>query len=412
MKAFNIKNLSTFLLTLLVVGMGYVVTSCDDNPTEYKSTSGKPEVYYVRFADPASADSLIDAAYMESTICIVGDNLRSIKKIVFNDQEAVLNTSFITDNTLFVNIPKTIPTDVTNTMYLIAKNDTVKYPFNVLVPGPVVRRISNEHAFDGQVVTIYGDYFIDDANVPLKIVMSPNLPVTEIVSVEKTKVSFVVPNGAEKGYVNVSSIYGSGRSQFQFRDDRGFILDWDNTNADGGWRAGQIRSNDPVEGIYGNYVYFGGDIPGDLSDWSEDPFSFNLWGKDNGRPEGDLFDIDIETALLKFEINVLEPWAGNALQMIFTPWDTGGTNAYIADGTTPRGLWRPWEATGSYKTDGWETVIFPLKDFVYNHEGDVIGGAGPGNWGGLTFFVYHGGVEGQPSSPQICIDNIRVVPAE
>lgn len=412
MKAFSIKKISTFLLTLLVVGMGYVVTSCDDNPHKYESTSGKPEVYYVRLADPAAADSLIDAAYMEATICLVGENLRSIRKIFFNDQEAILNISFITDNTLFVNIPKNIPEEVTNTIYLIAEKDTVKYPFNVNVPAPIVRRISNEKAFDGQVATLYGDYFIDDANVPLKISMSGNVPVTEILSIEKTRVSFVIPEGAEKGYINVSSIYGSGRSLFQFRDDRGIILDWDVLNADGGWRAGDIRSNDPIEGIDGNYVYFAGDIPGDLSDWGEDPFSFNLWGSDNGRPEGDLFDIDIETALLKFEINVLEPWAGNALQMIFTPWGVGGTNAYIADGETPRGLWRPWLETGSYVTDGWETVSFPLKDFIYDHEGNEIGLAGPGNWGGLTFFVYHGGIEGQESSPKICIDNIRVVPAE
>ncbi len=411
MKAFNIKNISTFLLTLLVVGMGYVVTSCDDNPYKYEPTDGKPEVYYVRFADPASADSLIDAAFMESTICLVGDNLKSIRKIFFNDQEAVLNSSLITDNTLFVDVPKNIPEDVTNTMYLIAKKDTVKYPFNVLVPAPLVRRISNEYTFDGDVATIYGDYFLDDPNVPLKITMGGNIPVTEIVSIEKTQVSFVIPEGAEKGYLNVSSIYGSGRSQFHFRDDRGMILDWDNLDAAGGWRAGDIRNGDPIPGINGNYVYFEGDIPGDLGDWSEDEFSFNLWGISNGRPEGDLFNIPIEDALLKFEINVLEPWAGNALQMIFTPWDLKDDNAFISDGT-PRGLWIPWETTGSYITDGWETVSFPLKDFKYDHEGNEVGVAGPGNWGGLTFFVWNGGVEGQPSSPKICIDNIRVVPAE
>ena len=97
------------------------------------------------------------------------------------------------------------------------------------------------------------------------------------------------------------------------------ILDWDNLNADGGWRAGNLRTDDPVEGISGKYVYFSGAIPGDLSDWNEDGFSFNLWGSANGRPEGDLFDIDPSTALLKFEVNVLDGWSSNALQMIFTP---------------------------------------------------------------------------------------------
>ncbi|HLW06202.1 MAG TPA: glycan-binding surface protein [Marinilabiliaceae bacterium] len=412
MKTLKIDNIAKFLFLFLAIGLGYILQSCDDDPDKYESTGGVPEVFYIRMGNPEAADSLIEASYMETTICLVGNNLRSIREIYFNDQKAILNTSFITDHTLFVTIPKTIPTDVSNTMYMVAQKDTVKYPFSVLVPAPLVRKISNEYAHDNTEAILYGDYFIDDPSKPLTITMAGNIPVTEITSIEKTKVVFKVPEGAEKGYINVSSIYGTSRSKFQFRDDRGMILDWDNSNANGGWRAGNIRENDPVEGISGKYVYFAGDIPGDNSDWGEDAFSFNLWGTANGRPEGDLFDIDIETALLKFEINVPEAWSANALQMIFTPWGTTGTNGYIADGTTPRGLWYPWRETGSYTTDGWVTVSFPLKDFKYDHTGKELSVASPGNWGGLTFFVYHGGVEGTECSPKICIDNIRVVPAE
>ena len=422
MKAFNIKKISTFLLMLFAAGMAYVVTSCDDDPHKFESTSGKPTIHYLRMPDIELADQVIEGAYMENTICIVGDNLRSVRKIIFNDQEAILNTSFITDHTLFVNIPKELPGDVTDMMYLITKKDTVEYPFTVLIPAPIARSISNEYAFDGQKVTLYGDYFIEEPDFPVKVTMSGNLPVTEILSVDKTEVTFVIPEGAEKGYITVESIHGISRSKFQFRDDRGFILDWDELNANGGWRAGVIRSNDPVKGIKGNYVYFGGDIPGDNSDWNEDDFSFNLWGEQNGRPKGDLFDIPIEEALLKFEINVSEPWAGNALQMIFHPWDFGvdeegekidPNNAYIANKEVPRGLWRPWEETGSFVTDGWITVSFPLKDFIYDHEGNVAKNPlKKGECGSLTFFVYHGGIEGEPSSPKISIDNIRVVPAE
>ena len=412
MKTLKIDNIAKFLFLFLAIGLGFILQSCDDDPDKFESTGGLPEVYYVRLGNPDAADSLIVASFMENTICLVGNNLRSIREIYFNDQKAVLNTSFITDHTLFVTIPKTIPTDVSNTMFMVAEKDTVKYPFSVLVPAPVVRRISNEYAYDDTEAVLYGDYFIDDPSKPLSITMAGNIAVTEIISIEKTKVTFKVPAGAEKGYINVSSIYGTSRSKFQFRDDRGMILDWDNLNANGGWRGGNIRENDPVEGISEKYVYFTGNIPGDNSDWGEDPFSFNLWGKANGRPEGDLFDIDIETALLKFEINVLEAWSANALQMIFTPWGTTDTNGYIGDGATPRGLWYPWRETGSYTTDGWVTVSFPLKDFKYDHTGKELSVPSPGNWGGLTFFVYHGGVEGTECSPKICIDNIRVVPAE
>ncbi|MDD5186441.1 MAG: glycan-binding surface protein, partial [Paludibacter sp.] len=115
-----------------------------------------------------------------------------------------------------------------------------------------------------------------------------------------------------------------------------------------------------------------------------------------------------------FEVNVDKAWSSSALQMIFTPWATSGTNSYIADGTTPRGLWNPWATAdkGTYMTDGWITVTIPIKDFKYDHTGKLLKMADPGNYGGLTFFVYNGGVVGTPCTPDICIDNIRVVPAE
>lgn len=412
MKKTTLYSLLQLLLVALVSSTGFVFQSCDDNPDEYHSTGGVPKVYYVRVTDPAKADSLIDAAYMENVICLVGDNMRSVRKMFFNDQEAVLNTSFITDNTLIVTIPKTIPSKVTNKIYMVTAKDTATYDFKVLVPSPLVASISCEYAHDGDVVELKGDYFIDDSNVPLSISMAGNMPVTNILSIEKTKVKFVVPAGAQKGYINVTSIYGTGRSKFQFRDDRGFILDWDNLNASGGWRSGVIKENDPVEGISGKYVYFAGNLKGDNSDWNEDGFSFNLWGVANGRPEGDLFDTPLSSALLKFEINVPQAWSACALQMIFTPWSKTGTNTYIADGVTPRGLWYPWQETGSYTTDGWQTVTIPLSEFKYNHTGGALEMAPAGNYGGLTFFVYHGGVTGKDCSPVICIDNIRVVPAE
>lgn len=416
MKNLNKYNIVRLLLLLLVVAPAISLFQACNNeiPGEYVIAEGTPEIYYVRLPDPSAADSLIVAAYMDNTICLVGDYLNSIKEIYFNDQQATLNNSLITKNTLFVNVPKTIPGLVTNKIYMVTgTNDTIQYDFSVLVPAPTVASMSCEYVQDGDVAILYGDYFIEDPNVPLSINMPGNIPVTEIISISKLEVKFVVPEGSQSGYINVSSIYGSSRSKFQFRDKRGMILDWDNTNAAGGWRSGVIRNGDPIEGITGNYVYFHGELQGGAgASWAEDQFSFNLWGSSNNRPEGDLFDIDPATALLKFEINVIDNWASGALQMIFTPWETKETNSYIADGITPRGLWYPWLETGSYTTDGWITVSFPLSEFIYNHEGVTMEQAPKGNYGGLTFFVWHGGIAGTDCVPTICIDNIRVVPAE
>ena len=409
----KISSIFQSLSVALAIVTGFTFQSCNDNPDKYEMTDGVPEVHYVRVPNPASADSLLVQAFMDNTICLVGTNLKSISELWFNDQKALLNSSFITDNTLLVTIPKTIPEIVTNKIYMITKEkDTVTYDFGVQVPEPYVSSISCEYAKDGDVVTLYGDYFINDANVPLTISMAGNIPVTEFISIQKTQVKFKVPAGSQKGYLTVKSIYGVGRSHFQFRDDRGMILDWDVLNANGGWRSGKIKNTEP-EGISGNYVYFTGALKDDLSDWAEDNFSFNLWGAANGRPQGDLFATAPSESVLKFEINVTQPWASTAMQIIFTPWATRDTNGYIADGKTPRALWRPWQGLDKgYTTDGWQTVAIPITDFKYLHDGGTAEMAGPGNYGGLTIFVYHGGIAGTACTPYICLDNIRVVPAE
>ena len=409
----KISSIFQSLSVALAIVTGFTFQSCNDNPDKYEMTDGVPEVHYVRVPNPASADSLLVQAFMDNTICLVGTNLKSISELWFNDQKALLNSSFLTDNTLLVTIPKTIPEIVTNKIYMITKEkDTVTYDFGVQVPEPYVSSISCEYAKDGDVVTLYGDYFINDANVPLTISMAGNIPVTEFISIQKTQVKFKVPAGSQKGYLTVKSIYGVGRSHFQFRDDRGMILDWDVLNANGGWRSGKIKNTEP-EGISGNYVYFTGALKDDLSDWAEDNFSFNLWGAANGRPQGDLFATAPAESVLKFEINVTQPWASTAMQIIFTPWATRDTNGYIADGKTPRALWRPWQGLDKgYTTDGWQTVAIPITDFKYLHDGGTAEMAGPGNYGGLTIFVYHGGIAGTACTPYICLDNIRVVPAE
>ncbi|MHB9142150.1 MAG: glycan-binding surface protein [Paludibacter sp.] len=407
------KSTIKMVTALIVLASLIAIPACNDNPDAYVVASDKPTVSYVRIPDATSSDSLITHAFMGTTIALIGENLRSVKEIWFNDQQAILNTSLITPTALIVVVPNTIPDNVSGKIYMItASNDTVKYDFGVDVPSPLLNSMNCEYVADGGNAVLNGNFFlpVDGSTLP-EVYFSPNIK-AEVVSATITKITVKVPTGAGVGPISVKSRYGTTRSKsFYFRDNRGMILDWDNTNAAGGWRSGVIASTNPT-GISGNYVRFSGSL--DDASWNEDGFSFDLWGTANGRPQGDLFSISPASAVIKFEVNVDKAWSSSALQMIFTPWATSGTNSYIADGTTPRGLWNPWATAdkGTYMTDGWITVTIPIKDFKYDHTGKLLKMADPGNYGGLTFFVYNGGVVGTPCTPDICIDNIRVVPAE
>lgn len=412
-------------------------SSCDkvDYPDRYEVADGKPTVYSVRYAD---RDINITSAYMDEVVCLLGKNLRSITELWFNDQEAILNTSYITDNTLMVSVPKNMPAVQTDSLYMITKSkDTVAFYFKVLPPVPKVNSMTNEWAEAGETVTIYGDFLIDDAATPLKIEF-PGAEVdhSKMVFSGSSAVTFPVPEGANPGYVIVTSLSGSGRSKFQYKDSRNILFDWDGSHggqlSGHGWRNGVIHTpgTDAWKAIDGSYLYFGGaEIAAAASEsWLEDNFSFNYWpDTENGYPELSAIpefadyikNYGIGSLSIKFELLIpsSSPWSSAGLQIIFTGNSAvtyaTATNAYIADTGQPRAIWRPWYTNGgSYDTaDKWVTVTVPLADCTFTHEGNTCATSFSQDMlTGLTFFVYHGGIDGTACSPEFAIDNIRVVP--
>lgn len=394
-------------LMMILLFSGIAFYSCQEDDSE----GGIPVVRYVRVTDPAKSDSLVSHAFMGNTIAIIGENLQDVVEIWFNDQSAWLNTALITGTSIIVTIPNVIPETVNNEMKLVTRNnkETI-YPFGVDVPAPLLQSMLCEYVKDGDIAIIKGNFFIDDPGTRLKVFFPGNIE-GEVKNVNINEIQVKVPTGVGVGPIVVKSIYGSTRSTFYFRDDRNIILDWDVLNASGGWRSGIIANSNPAP-VKGNYVRFNGQVAGKSgATWNEDPLSFNLWGTANGRPNVPFYSGDLSNASLKFECYVVEPWKACALQMIFTPWSTSGTNSYIADSNVPRGLWIPWQETGSYQTNGWITVSFPLTNFKFT----PTGGPCPNSLtremlGGLTFFVWSGGVDGADSNVHMCIDNIRIVP--
>jgi len=406
----NIKiNKPAFLAMLLLAALfsSTVFQSCKKSESE----SGMPVVNYVRLNDPLKSDSLIVSALMGQIIVLMGENLQNVNQIWFNDQQASVNTNLVTSTAIIVTVPNVIPGLVTNQIRLITSNkhDTLFYPFNVKVPAPKLDAMLCEYVPTGGTAVIQGDFFINDPSSPLKVFFPGNIEGT-VTSVSIHEIKVTVPSGSGVGPIQVKTIYGSTNSTFFFRDDRNILLDFDTKTAAGGWRSGVIKNSNP-DPISGNYVKFSGAMAAKSgSTWNEDAFSFDLWPIANGRPNEPIYTGDLANAVIKFECYVVDPWQAGALQMIFTPYTTTGTNSYIADSQIPRGLWIPWKTTGSYETSGWTTVTIPLSEFKYAADGSICPNAFTADMiSGLTFFVYSGGVDGTDCTINMCIDNIRVV---
>lgn len=425
------------LAVLAAPGLLLAATACKDEPDKYEHTSGVPTIEYVRSTDPNASDSLLTGAFLSNTVCLVGENLRSIHELYFNDQQANLNTSLITDNYLIVDLPSKIPGRVTDNLYMVTwGGDTIPYPFKSLVPAPKAVNMSCEWAPAGSVATIYGDYFVNDPTFMLTVTDANGVE-AHVKSMTQTKLEIEIPANWEPGYLTVSSIYGNGRTKFRYKDDVNILFDWDGSHGGHatahGWRSGVVHNpgDDSFEALDGGYLYFGGtDMGGEVgSTWAEDQFAFNYWpekgteyGNLSSRPEFAklISQNGIAGLQIKFEVMVpsSNPWMSSSLQMIFTSYDdvnyAAAQNSYVSDPTLPRGLWTPWVTTGTYDTaDQWATVSMPLSAFSSAFDGTSAGSAiGVDKLDGLTFFVWNGGVPGTDCSPVICIDNIRVVPIE
>lgn len=434
------KNILNKLTGIVLAAACFIGCEKADYPDRFRPTEEKPTVDFVRYT---YQDVFIEQAYMDELLCIVGKNLTSVREVWFSDQQAVLNTSYITKNTLIVSVPASLPKVSTDQIYLIwgSQKDTVSVPFRVLPPAPMVTSLSNEWAKVGEVVTIKGNYFVEDAEHPIVVSFSGVEVPHNTITLSMTELSFPIPTGAPAGSVTVTTYSGTGRSKFQYMDMRNILFDWDGAHggyANGhGWRDGSKVLRNPgddvdIPALDGRYILFTADLPdGDPSGlWNEDPLSFNYWPEPgsadfpelSARPTfAEYIDkYGVGGLALKFEyfIPASSPWKACGLQLMFSSnelvTNANANNTYFTLDTFPRCVWTPWTATGSYDTgDKWMTATFPLTSFTQmvnsKDSGSVIDKT---YLTGLAFFLYHGGIDGTACTPKIAIDNIRVVPVQ
>ena len=417
----------------------FALAACDsiDYPDRFVQTSGLPTIDFIRYADK---DVIITQASMEEVICIVGDNLTSVHDLYFNDQPAILNSSYMTAKTLVVTVPKTAPVEQTDKIYFYNKDgQSTSYDFKVLAPAPKIERMSNEWAAAGEKVTITGNYFIEPMTVQF-----PGAEATELSNITATSFDVVVPEGAQPGKVKVTTASGTAQSIFMYKDTRGMLFNFDSDPhpANHGWHAQKIETDDTA--LDGNFLRLGDpSVTLDANGgWNDGNFSFEYWPGDWDDPVTyadsprltDFVDFSAwKNMALKFELFIpsSNPWKSGAMQLIVGGVDkiTGGAadavdidgnvlgganNTYFNNTELPRGMYVPWAESGSFDTgDRWITVVVPYSEFVYGADGSKASGElKASDFTSLTIFVWDGGTPGTDCQPVIKIDNIRAVPVK
>jgi hypothetical protein len=332
------------LIAMLLMGSFSSCTKEESGPN-----GGVPSITYIRVTEPTKSDSLLVGAYQGNLIAIMGMNLQDASQIWFNDQRASLTPTYITSTTIMVSVPTVIPEVIDNQLKIIfASGDTLKYPFKVLIPEPVVSNMTSEYVLAGGTATINGDYFYK----PLTVTFQGGF-VGELVSVEPKIIKVKVPAGAQPGQITVTTNFGATKSNFWFRDNRNIFISSDPFT--GWWNASYVVNypgTSEVPAINGNYFR----VTKMLGSWS--------WNEFAGGPASAMGDISknipdeaiLKPALynFKFEVNTIKPYNNSTISF------NVGLNAEINTAYK----WNP-----PYDTKGqWQTVVIPYEEVVASYE--------------------------------------------
>jgi hypothetical protein len=392
------KSLMKYLTLLIIPSVMIGVLSCDKDDDSNVS-SGAPVVHYIRSTDPAKSDSLIVGSFMGSLIAIVGDNLGGTRELWFNDQQAALNPTYITNTSILVNVPSTVPTEVTNKMrFVFADGSEMLYDFSVNVPAPQLDAIKCEYVPDGGTVVINGDFFFE----PIKVVFPGDLE-AQVTLLEKTKLEVTVPDGAGAGPISVQTNFGKVNSNFIFRDSRNILLDYDSKIHET-WTA-PIGDADPAP-CADKFAFFKHAADGAWM-WTNE-LTMQYWAP-RGRGNIPVATGDINDLVFKFEANVPTEWKDVRMEIFFGPY--AEDHGRDVPGTV-FARWRPW-VDSPYTTDGWVTVSIPLTEFKYGKDDpdEPAGTRKIENLSSLTnvTMMLFGPAEGT-NPVHIAIDNVRIVP--
>src|SRR6478736_4785817 len=156
-------NFRHSLLLLMTLATSVVLLRCSKN-----DEMGTPSINYIRITDPAASDSLVTDANQGQMIAIMGQNLGSVTQAWFNDQQAQLIPTFITNTSIITRVPSQIPTTITDKLKLVfANGSSVDYDFTVDISKPLIDHVRSEYVNTGDSLFIYGNYFYQPLSVSL-----------------------------------------------------------------------------------------------------------------------------------------------------------------------------------------------------------------------------------------------------
>lgn len=253
MKIYKIKYARLMLACLSFAILG--VASCKKDEKSVSSCSGSPVIVGVYQPDRESA--LAEGTYNQF-ILIKGENLCSVKKLMFNDVEVDVRQIHAAGNELTVKIPNSAPDDVSDELIVETAEGRASHPFKINIPPVKIIDVDNEYAPVNRTMILVGQSF-DLAGLMRntgKLYFGSNEAAIQRATVDSLIVT--VPAGAAQGDI-IKIVDKNGNEfpyQYPYMDNTNMVVDYDAKPTSVWSRANYVGQDDLPGAISGNYAHF------------------------------------------------------------------------------------------------------------------------------------------------------------
>jgi len=363
---------------IMVIFLG----ACKD---EEEISVGPPSIERVRNTDPNTADSSFTYATLGSTLAIIGNNLLGTQQVYLNDYPVGINTAYVTNNTVIVQVADSVPTvatdpNVSNTLRLVNKSGEAIIEFQTLPPAPQITQVKNQYVKSGDELSLYGKYFyfVDSVYFPGEdVYVTTGVETNSSGSILKVKVPENMDFSEGQSIRVVTKSGGSAVNRnTQIYAENGMIADFDTNGVlqwPWGWGWGIsgemiLPSQLGITALEGNFAGMDQAFPAGYG-WNNDKV-INISNSQQIFPQGEGYESNTPATDfdLRFELAVNSEESINGLMMqIWYPDSQGNELSYnipISDFVTKTdGSWYSLSTNMTRLTNG-STRLSTYGDFL------------------------------------------------
>lgn len=200
----NLKRNGIVVILLLMLSF-FGLSSCSDDDSAATGTQ-PPVITSVNatLIDGVPSDlSPVTQGYANNMYIIRGTGFSTVQRIFFNDTESYFNPALVTDTAIFVTIDRDTPFfDAIDELRVETLYGTAVFDFVTLPAPPIIDSYNSINAQTGDVVTIYGQYFLDP------IVTVGDTQAT-VISSTVSQITFTLPANSQYELITVETPSGS-----------------------------------------------------------------------------------------------------------------------------------------------------------------------------------------------------------